>query len=95
MLRIGIGPGKIEHELTARVRFSVQGQGAHGSAVGIVDDEVPGGPAGARHGAAGFFERQEKFVAQERLSAAGQGIPARRIDLSNAVEKPRFGSNHA
>jgi len=42
-------------------------------------------PTGTRCGASGFFQSQEKFVPQERLCAAGQPIPALRINLRNAV----------
>jgi hypothetical protein len=46
---------------------------------------MPRGPAGTRHGAAGFLERQEEFVAQKGLSCgARQGIPTIRIYLRDA-----------
>jgi hypothetical protein len=44
-----------------------------------------GVPAGTRRGAPGFFQSEEKFVPQERLCAAGQRIPALRINLRNAA----------
>jgi hypothetical protein len=46
-------------------------------------------PAGARSGASGFFQSQEKFVPQEGLRTAGERIPTLRINLRNAIEESR------
>src|ERR1700721_1316936 len=77
-----------------------QGQGAEQVSPRIVDHEVPWGPTGARHGAAGLLQCQEKFVAQKRLtlaktSRAEKRIPAGRIDLCDAVQKSRAATSHA
>src|ERR1700679_4244442 len=79
--------------------LAVQGQGAEQVSPRIVDHEVPRGPTGARHGAAGLLECQKKFVAQKRLtlaktSRAEKRIPAGRIDLCDAVQKSR-AAGHA
>src|SRR5258707_11458262 len=72
-----------------------QGQRAAEPSFGILDHQVPRGPAGPWHRAAGFLQRQEEFVAQERLAVPQQGIPTRRINLRDAVEKPRAALGHA
>jgi hypothetical protein len=70
VLRIGIGPGKIEHEFAARMPFAVQRHGPDEASAGVLDQQMPGRPTRARHGAAGLLEREQKFVAQERLARA-------------------------
>src|ERR1700685_1544306 len=95
MLRIGAGPGEIEHKLAARMRFAEQRHRGREISRGIFQHEMLGLPAGARRGASGFFQRQEKFVPQKRLCAGGQRIPTLRINLRNAVEESRRPKRHA
>src|SRR4029077_20709323 len=86
---IGVGPRKIEDELAARVAFAVQGQRPDRSPARIVDHQMPNGPSGTRHGAAGILQGQEKFVAQEGLAVADEGIPTCGLNRGDAGEKAR------
>src|SRR5271168_4411470 len=70
LLRIGAGPREIENELAPRVRFAKQWQRGRELSGGIFNDEMLRTPAGARRGAAGFLQRQEKLVPQEGLRGA-------------------------
>ncbi len=89
MLRIGAGPGEIENKLAARMGFAEQRHRSREISCGVFHHEMLGLPAGAWRGASGFLQRQQKFVPQKRLGAAGKRIPTLRIDLRNAVEKSR------
>ena len=95
VLRIGVGPGKIEDEFAARVRLAVQGHAALDFSFRILDHQVPRRPAGARYGAARLLERQEKFMAQEGLAFPQKRVPTGRIDLCDAVQKSRAAMSHA
>src|ERR1700722_8072087 len=75
--------------------FAEQGHRPDGASLSILYHQVLGGPAGAGHGAAAFLERQQEFVPQERLCRTRQRIPARRVDLRDAVEKPGTIRGHA
>ena len=57
-MRLKPGARLSENELAARVGLAIQRHGRRGPAVGVIDDEMLGYPAGARRGAAGFLQRQ-------------------------------------
>jgi hypothetical protein len=97
VLRIGIGPGEIEHEFAARMRLRIERHDPQRDTVCILEHEMPGRPTGAGHGAPGFFEREQELVPQERLRVTGQRIPALRLDGGDAGKKPRAdrGLRHA
>src|SRR5277367_5247513 len=77
------------------MRLTEKRHGRDRGAVRIFDDQMLRGPAGARHGAARFFQCEEKLVPQERLRGTRQAVPFQRIDLRDAVEKSRRPAGHA
>ena len=90
VLRIRIRPGEIEHELAARMSLAIQRQCAHQPAAGVVRDQMLRRPSGPRRGAAGFLEREQEFMPQERLTlAAGECVPLGRVDLGDAPQESR------
>src|SRR5947209_16842232 len=101
VLRVGIGPGEVEHELAPRMGLAKERHGTLRLAACILENQVLRCPAGPGRGAAAFFERQQEFMPQERLTGASRAragrerIPARGIDLRDAGEKASARGGHA
>ena len=65
VLRVGVRPGLVEHELAEGMRFDV-GRRCRGQSAFIVQRDRRRLPPGARPNASGVLQRGEKSMAQER-----------------------------
>src|SRR5690606_13691392 len=83
-LLVRVGPAPVEDELAAGVVLHVERHRADEAAVRARRD-VGRLPARARPDAAGSLERDEKLVAQERVSVR-QRVPVARLDTLEGIE---------
>ena len=73
MFLVGTGPSPIEDIFAVRVCFQIKRHGA-GKRLFVTHDQILRRPSRRGAGAAGFMQRVQKFVAQQRM-AVRQRIP--------------------
>ena len=83
VLCVGLCPGEIEHELAERVRLHVRRRGGK-KPVFVVQRDGRGIPARAVAYAAGFLERSQERMTQERRAACIECVPGGGINVRDA-----------
>ncbi|MDR6128867.1 hypothetical protein QE452_003531 [Sphingomonas sp. SORGH_AS438] len=84
----------VEDIFALAVRLDIGRGDGGGAAVIAVDDDRQGLPAAASADCAGFLQRGQESMADERVGAAGAGIPIGGGDLADAVGQAGGDAGH-
>ena len=70
-----LGPAVIEDVFAVGMALEIHRRGAENGAGAVLEDDVPGEPAGFRRARAALLQGREKGVADERVGGAGAAVP--------------------
>ena len=92
---IGVGPAMVEDVFAHGMALQVAGHDRRRAAVGAVEHEVLAEPAGLARGRAGFLQRPEEIVRQERVvglaGRVGAGVPVVAGDVAERGKDTECG----
>ena len=89
MLRVGMGPGMVEHELTVRIALAVSGRGGN-QRVAVPQRQVLRLPAIVRAKAAARFQSSQEGMGDKRIAPIVQRIPLLGGNVRQRVDDARL-----